>query len=173
MPRARNIAEGFKVGRDPRAHVEHPAYALMLAESERTGLPRAFKTDLTEHDRAWLNQRDPKLSFLWSLRSDGTHVVGLEPLSSERENTAPKIFESLVRGFEGIRFYIWNGVTLQSYASTEAARAGMLDLIEREAEHARDLAARFCASDPKTPHVWQGTKCGFCDFPKPREESTS
>lgn len=145
----------------------HPAFALMTAESARTGLPRAFERDLTEHDRAWLARRDPKLSFLWALRPDGTHTVGLEPDNDRRgENTAPQIFESLAR-WEGVRFYIWNGLSLQGFESTEAARAGMLDLIEREAEHARDLAARFCQSNPSTPHEWRGARCTFCDSPKP------
>lgn len=145
-------------------------YGAMLAESTRTGMPRTFQNDLTVHDRAWVEARDPALPFLWALRPDGTHVVGLEPAGPRvaRENTAPAIFDALARDFEGSRFYIWDGVSLHAYASTEAARAAMRDLIEREAEAARDLAAKFCGSNPATPHDFsRGARCCFCEAPKP------
>ena len=155
----------------PRTPRPHPAFAAMLAESQRTGMPHAFTRDLTVHDHAWIEKRDPKLPFLWCLRIDGTHTVALEPVKRPEHgrDSAPAIFDSLVRGWPGARFYIWNGVSLQSFKSTEAARAGMLDLIEREAQAARELAAKFCQSNPATPHEWRGAKCTFCEVPKPRE----
>lgn len=150
------------------APAPHPAYALMLAESAATGLPRSFQRDLTEHDRLWLEARDPKLSFLWALRPDGTHTVGLEPDRGTGRASVVKIFDLLARGWEDCRFYLWNGVSLQGFATTEAARAGMLDLIEREAEHAREIAARFCQSNPSTPHEWRNGKCDFCEVSQPK-----
>lgn len=149
-----------------KAPAVHPAYAAMLAESKRTGLPHTFVSDLTVHDRAWVEARDPALPFLWALRPDGTHTFGLEGLDKNGVRgsfSALRILDTLARDFEGSRFYLWNGVSLQGFESVSAARAGMLDLIEREAERAADLAARYCQSNPSTPHEWRGSKCCFCD----------
>jgi hypothetical protein len=48
-------------------------YSLLEAESERTGMPEAYKTDLTEHDRRRLAENNPP-EFVWITRTHGTHL---------------------------------------------------------------------------------------------------
>lgn len=160
----------------PRASkLPHPAFALMLAESKSTGLPKNFTRDLTVHDHAWIEARDPKLPFLWCLRDDGTHTVALEPRAGRETgpNSAPQIFESLARGWPGASFYIWDGVALHGISAgsnpIENARQALAIFLEGERERAAELAAKFCQSNPATPHEWRGAKCTFCDAPKHRE----
>ncbi len=51
------------------------AYQQMKREAARTGLPRAFQTDLTVHDRNFLRRRKRPRQFGWVLRECGTELL--------------------------------------------------------------------------------------------------
>lgn len=150
---------------------EHPAFAAMLAESARTGMPQAFKRDLTFHDSRWLAARAPALPFLWSLRTDGTHVLGLEAAQKGPPAawSGPEMVASVAHGWPESQFYLWDGVALQPIGQGEAARAAVLAFLERERERADENAARYCQGNPSTPHEWRKGRCCFCDFLQPQE----
>lgn len=98
----------------------HPAFESMLAASRVLGWPLRFQRDLTHHDRLWLD-RHPQLTFLWAIRADGTHLYTPD-FSDEAGNTAEDMVTSLAQLDPDTRFYGWDGVALQAFASADVAR---------------------------------------------------
>lgn len=98
-----------------------PHYAALLAESERTGWPLAFRNDLLVHDLAFCQATSEGNPFLWVLRDSGTHVI----LPSAADDTFARqgwlIPSQLERAFGGCRFYAWDGRALIPLAGPDAA----------------------------------------------------
>lgn len=123
------------------------AYEALVAESERLGMPRSFKTDLTTHDKAWI-ERHSDAPFLWCLYEGGTHLMS-SPLSSEtvrcvvNPDGTPIHWTPAMRSvrwrcatnwiqardvithmtsLEGARLYEWNGCELRPCTPERAAQ---------------------------------------------------
>lgn len=114
------------------AHV-HPAFALMLAISNESNTPRAFKTDLTVHDSAALStSRFPiKQSFAWFLFDGGTHLarpIDGDTRSVSRERHALSGVVDFCEG-ERARCFWWDGLAL-----TEKSSKRVLELLLNESE---------------------------------------
>lgn len=48
-------------------------YELLVQEANRLNLPRIFRSDLTTHDREYLQKHNPR-RFVWLLREHGTNL---------------------------------------------------------------------------------------------------
>lgn len=81
----------------------HPAYAMLLREAKRLGLPKHYKDDLLVHDRRFLGENDHKTCFAWGIRECGTHCVMC--VCNDAEDYVPMIEQS----FYGTIWYFWDG----------------------------------------------------------------
>ena len=95
-------------------------HILMLAQSERLGLPTHFRCDLTT-DLEYLDGRwgPPADSFLWVLYDCGTHLVPLSPYSA---GNRPTVFvDAIAKSFgPDLHWYHWTGHTLHSVTESQA-----------------------------------------------------
>jgi hypothetical protein len=97
-----------------------PHYEALVWEATRVGWPVRFKTDLTEHDRAFLEKRDPSLPFAWMLSEGATYLVGAEWI--DRWLRRAHHYVSWVEEIgDETRYYFWNGTSLEEF-SAEALR---------------------------------------------------
>ena len=98
-------------------------YDALLAESDRTGWPVVFRTDLTEHDRATLTRRSPADSFAWVLSRHATYLVypSRRPIdgAGHYAQDMPAICAQAF-GRDNCRWYWWDGVRLLDVGSPEA-----------------------------------------------------
>lgn len=93
------------VGRRQRARESAPIpyYDAMLAVSRERGLPRHFRTDLTQHDQDALlrlapgHQHDSVTRIGWILHSFGTNLVLLRESERLDESTARKLAQGADR----------------------------------------------------------------------------
>jgi hypothetical protein len=99
-----------------------PHWDAILAEAERVGWPVKYRRDLYVHDRAYLNQLDPSIPFVWILREHGTHlndvtyVDGVGHDAVHFAESVPRIFSS-----ERCRVYTWDGRYLRKHQTPETA----------------------------------------------------
>lgn len=150
----------------PRKPSEHPAYAAMLAQSAAHKLPHRFMTDLTVHDSKRLEVSPREQPFVWALYRNGTHMA--EPAYAVKHKWTVRFEPD-----DWARFYLWDGVALQDLGTDGVQAQGKIArFVEREAERAAELAARYCQSNPRTPHEWRNGRCSFCEVSQPKPEVT-
>lgn len=83
-------------------------YEAIEARAAELGLPRFYRADLTEHDRAALEARDPAESFGWIVYECGTHLV-----------YEASICAMIGEIFRGLHCHFWNGRRLETVSSPE------------------------------------------------------
>jgi hypothetical protein len=72
-------------------------------------------TGQTEHDRAFLEKREPSLPFAWMLTEDATHLVGAEWI--DRRGHGAHDYVGWVQELGYVtRYYFWNGIELEEHA---------------------------------------------------------
>lgn len=93
--------------------LEPPAYTAMLKEANRVGWPFRFRTDLTKHDRAWVERLPPAApqGFVWVLREDATHIWAFG-WRDGAGNSPADLIRSVAKDDPSARFYIWDGCAL-------------------------------------------------------------
>ena len=96
------------------------AYAAIVSESERTGLPTAYRRDLDYHDLRAIESR-PGEPFLWALYESGTHLYFVRPdcARSYATREMPKIISQT---WPDALFYLWDGTALLPCRNAEEAR---------------------------------------------------
>lgn len=89
----------------------HPAYDQMVAAAEKLGLPLSYKTDLTVHDRQWLEKYPDLAAFGWMIYRSGTHFIP-KPAGSNRLEAAVAAVQSITNStwMDGYMFRYENGV---------------------------------------------------------------
>lgn len=137
--------EAWKLVIVPAWEAQTKAYAALLAESERTGLPREYRTDLTRCDFAVLHSEgwNPGRCFLWFLRSHGTHLLSVDPerVDLSSGNNPVDLLRAFCRiGHDEAHYYHWDGERLRElpYERAEAIAADAM----REAEQLQREARR-------------------------------
>jgi hypothetical protein len=103
-------------------------YEAIEARAAELGLPKSFTTDLTEHDRAALEARDPAEPFGWIVYSHGTHLVHNKATMCEARGITPTaaafelrgLCDAIDRNFSGLHCHFWNGRALVPVADTDA-----------------------------------------------------
>jgi hypothetical protein len=98
-------------------------YDALVVESQRTGWPERFPTDLTTHDQAKLSTRDAREAFAWVLARDATYLVypsrrpidGAGHYAYEMPRSCKSAF-----GADNCRWYWWDGANLLEVGSAEA-----------------------------------------------------
>lgn len=108
-----------------------PGYLAIKAESDRLKLPTAFRTDLTTHDRRFINA-NPGKPFVWIPREHGTFVcrVTAEPIDGAGNYVwhTPGWHKDLGCS----HFYVWSEESgLQHYPDAETCAAAIRDLAAR------------------------------------------
>lgn len=83
-------------------------YEAIEARAAKLGLPRFYTADLTEHDRAALEARDPTKPFGWFVYDCGTHMV-----------FDAEVCRMVGRIFSGLHAHFWNGRRLEAVSSPE------------------------------------------------------
>lgn len=106
---------------------EHPAYELMLKESEKHQAPALHKRDLTHHDRKFLEGYDG--TFGWVLRSRGTQLqkVIKGPKSEDVYlfGSYPETYDFNRVFGDCIAFYFWDGAKLKECKDEETMKNHM------------------------------------------------
>ena len=95
------------------------AYAAILAEARRLGIPKFFKTDLSAHDRRDIAAKPPGMPFIWAVYLEGTHIVWPDVVRDPRDrrnnlNSPASIVRCLADTFAGAKFYAWDGLALSA-----------------------------------------------------------
>ena len=97
-------------------------HSLLMAESERTGMPTAYRRDLEYHDFRAIELR-PGEPFLWSLFDGGTYLHFVRP-DGPRSYATRERPQAIAETWPGALFYVFDGTAL---------------LPCRDAAHAREL----------------------------------
>jgi hypothetical protein len=110
---AQLIAEVPRAERGRATFDDAGVYRAMCAESKRLRLPKAFKTDLTKHDRALLRAHDGR-PFGWILHEHGTTLLVApapdDPKRVKREREIASIGNGFAAGeiAPGPHFYLYD-----------------------------------------------------------------
>lgn len=136
----------------------NPIYQAMLAESQRRGAPAAHETDLTVHDRAWL-EANPGRPFAWALCDRSTHLYPPDFVDGVGHD-AISIVECIARSF-GVKGWYWcDGKRLR-----QVDRFELIELIRRwrddqigECPSCGDGMHQCETGDPGCYH------CNSCDY---------
>lgn len=107
-------------------------YQQMLRESRQSGLPQAFKTDLTKHDRAWLYSHPAPPPFGWLLYSSGTHLVILDATSRRSLHATLHDVARFAQDDAGrARLFVWDGRSFTESPSIESWIHQLSEIDER------------------------------------------
>lgn len=93
-----------------------PHFEALVAEANRLGLTRASITDLAVHDRAFLEERDPVLPFVWLVREGGTDIVDAV-WRDAAGHTAVDFARWVTELGTPTHVYFWDGTLLAALAS--------------------------------------------------------
>ena len=102
-------------------------YAALKSVADALDLPRSYKTDLTVHDRAYCEKAGRTAPFLWALYDHGTHVIQLGP----RMDAAHWV-RIMAQNFTGLRWYLWDCITLFELVNERRAESIALDYEEAQ-----------------------------------------
>ena len=97
-------------------------YEALLAEAQRVGWPERFETDLTTHDRAALEKRDPALPFAWVLNRAATYLAFPSPSPVDGAGHYAQDMPAICArafGREDCRWYWWDGLALHEVETAE------------------------------------------------------
>jgi hypothetical protein len=102
----------------------HPAYKAIKSVADKTGIIKSFRTDLTRHDKAAINE-NPNSKFLWFMYEDGTHILMIEenPVSLTNQSWKGKWrIDGIYNSFSSTRnhTFLWNGKSLRHITAAEA-----------------------------------------------------
>lgn len=104
------------------------AWDAIKAEADRLDWPRLFTSDLF---RDWqvIMREGPGRPFVWSVRSTGTDMIGLnQPTEHDRRDAALYVRVSQRYNTES-RWYVWNGSALLAVSPSRA-----VDVVDRAEE---------------------------------------
>ena len=102
-------------------------YASLKSVADALDLPRSYKADLTVHDKAYCDGAGRFAPFLWALYDCGTHVIQLGPGMG-----AAHWVRSYESAFAGLRWYLWDSMTLFELVNARRAEAIALDYEETQ-----------------------------------------
>jgi hypothetical protein len=97
-----------------------PHYEALAREAMKVGWPLRFKTDLTTHDRAFLEKRDPSLPFAWVLAEAATYMAAFTPGPNGDTCATERFLRAVESLREPARYYFWSGTELREVSSVSA-----------------------------------------------------
>jgi len=92
-------------------------YQAISEQAATRKLPRSFQTDLTEHDRQILSNRDPSKPFAWVLYTSGTHLF--------YDASICAILGRVYAAEPELYCYYWDGARLLAFDSLELLQEKM------------------------------------------------
>lgn len=104
-------------------------HGLLVAESERTGLPLAYRRDLDYHDLRAIESR-PGEPFLWSLYDSGTHLYFVRP-DGPRSYATREMPKIIAETWPEARFYLFDGTALLPCRGAAHARERVEEVEKR------------------------------------------
>jgi len=105
-------------------------YLALKKEADLLGLPKHFKTDLTEHDKRCIRHEECPDVFGWVIYECGTHFI--DPYANGKENGLPvpmiSVFREVLKTCfgENRHCYVWDGRALLKMKDADH----MLDYLE-------------------------------------------
>ena len=81
-------------------------YQALLKASKACGMPKTFRTDLTQHDKTFLKTHSVRDSFAWYVYPEGTHMT-----------SASSLVDTICRDFQGGHWFWWDGVSLREMSA--------------------------------------------------------
>jgi hypothetical protein len=108
-------------------------YLAIRDEAAEIGLPKKFVTDLTVHDRRWI-EANIAAPFVWIPRECGTFICRItEDALDGAGNRAWNAPGWYVKE-DGARFYTWDGTRLQGYPSAQECSNAIREIASKERE---------------------------------------
>lgn len=101
------------------------AYLALTAKAAELGLPRTFKTDLTDQDNRALARAVQGERFLWAIGSEGTHLVWVER-AGDGKYTTPELVHMITETFPDVQWFAWMGDRLEPVKQEDAPEAADL-----------------------------------------------
>lgn len=113
-------------------------YLAIEAMSKRIMLPTSFQTDLTVHDRGWI-ERNPSAPFVWIPRERGTSICCITPAPIDGAgNRAWDVPRWHAHGQLGpCAFYVWTGGEhgeLRRFETSDECSIAVRELAEKGKE---------------------------------------
>jgi hypothetical protein len=105
-------------------------YLAIRDEAKAIGLPKSFVTDLTVHDRRWI-EANITAPFVWIPRDCGTFICRItrDPIDGAGNHAWDAPGWHAREG--GARFYTWDGRELREYRDARECSAAIREIAEK------------------------------------------